>query len=194
MSEYGLEGRHRLSRKSTDCKNINLWHSANGTATEEEVAELIAAFVRGLQPELVVETGAYVGYTSRMIGEALQKNGHGQLVAIENSLKHFRLMRSRCRGLPVQPVYGSSLEWVPPENWVTPIEFAFFDTNYPTRKSEFDHFRPYMNKYTIICWHDSGWHFENPIREHIEELAKLGNIQPLFLPTPRGVCFARVLE
>jgi len=155
------------------------------------VAELIAGFVRALQPELVVETGAYRGYTTEMIGTALKRNGHGRIVAIEKDLKSFRLMRRKCRGLPVQMEHGSSLDWLPKDG--EEIEFAFFDTNFPFRHQEFEHFRPYFNKWTVVCWHDSGWHFENPIRASIEQLAKEGIVQPIFLPTPRGVCFARVI-
>ena len=142
---------------------------------------------------LLVETGAYRGYTSGLIGLALQQNGHGRLVAIEQELRQFRLLRKRCRQLPVEPVHGSSLDWVPPNN--ERIEFAFFDTNFETRVHEFGHYWPYMNEYTVICWHDSGLHHgRKAIRPGIENLANGGIIQPLYLPTPRGVCFARLLR
>ncbi len=187
-----LEGRHELSQRSTDCKDINLWHSVDGGATEYEVALLIGAFIRALQPELVVETGAYHGDTSVVIGEALRENGHGKLVAIEKQTSRFRAVRRRCKGLPVEVVHGSSLDWVPEEG--QKIEFAFFDTDFRARHQDFDHYWPYMSKYTVICWHDSGWHFRRPIRPRIEKFASDGIVQPIFLPTPRGVCFARLMR
>lgn len=181
-----------MSRKNPDCRDPSLWHSINGTTTEVEVSELIAAFVRALQPELVVETGAYIGTTSEMIGRALQRNGHGRLVTTETDVRCFRKARSRCRGLPVQVLHKSSLEWCPPGD--EPIDFMFFDSNFGSRMKEYDWYEQYFTPYTVLCWHDSGTHFKRPIRNLIEELVRLRDIQPIFLPTPRGVCFARVLH
>jgi len=185
------EHRFRLSRRNRDCRDPSLWHSLNGTSTEIEVSELVAGFVVGLQPELVVETGSYRGQTSQMIGEALQRNGHGQLVTIESDRRFARRTKECCNGLPVEVVHGKTTNWTPASN--TPIDFAFLDSNFESRLLEFDHLYEYMNSMTVVCWHDSGT--QHPVREHVIELAHQGKIsQPLFLPTPRGVCFARAVK
>ena len=182
------EGRFWQSRGNLDCRDPNLWHSTNGTATEIEVSELVAAFVRGLQPEVVVETGSYRGQTSALIGKALQANGHGTLYTIQNHLRPFRWARKQCRNLPVVCIHSSSLDWLPSSQ----IDFVFFDSNFESRLLEFDHFYPHMNSKTIVCWHDSAPH--HPVAKHVLELCNHGKISPpLLLPTPRGVCFARVL-
>lgn len=190
--ELGLESRWPTSRDNPDCRDASLWHSLNATTTEVEVSELIASFVRALQPELVVETGSYIGTTSEMIGKALQRNGHGRLVTLETDVRCFRKARRRCRGLPVQVLHKSSLEWFP-ENDQT-IDFMLFDTHFKSREKEYDWYQDFFGKYTVLCWHDSGPHFKRPIRGLIEQLTDMGDIQPIFLPTPRGVCFARVLR
>ncbi len=44
-----------------DCPRPDWWHARDAQATEDEVIELVAGFVRALQPELVLETGTYLG-------------------------------------------------------------------------------------------------------------------------------------
>lgn len=186
------ESQNTQSLGNPDCKDCGLWHSHDDAAIEIEVAELISAFVRALQPDLVIETGCYRGHTTKLIGRALQRNGHGRLVAIDNERKRVRITRRRCVGLPVQVHWGNSLDWLPQKEET--IEFALFDTPFEHRRREFEHLHPYCNKWTVVCWHDTGLHFPDPLRPDIEDMAKQGYIQPLFLPTPRGICFARVLK
>ena len=164
------------------CPHPELWHAHDGMATEVEVLELVAAFVRATQPELVVETGTHRGFGAEAIGDALYRNGHGRLVTLELDPVLVAEARERVTGLPVEVVQGSSFDFVP----LAPIDFAWFDSEPEIRAAEFVAFRPHMHSRSVVGFHDT-----HPRHLYRPQLDSLG-IQLLDLPTPRGVTFGRV--
>jgi len=84
-------------------------------------------------------------------------------------------------------VRTESLAYVPDG----PVDFAWFDSLLDLRAREFIHFRSWMHAGTVVGFHDTGP--QHPLRPDVENLAGLGMLAPVFLPTPRGVCFGRVL-
>lgn len=171
------------------CPNPQYWHSMDGQSTELEVSQLVAAFVRALQPEFVVETGTAFGQTAELIGIALRDNKHGKLVTLEMDESLVEVAKKRCSGLPVDVTQINSLDWTPSQ----PIDFAWFDSELHVRHSEFLLYYPYFTDRTIVGFHDTGP--QHPIKELIEEkLVRPGLIKPIYLPTPRGVCFAQVIK
>lgn len=52
-------------------------------AVELEVGELLSAMVRATKPEIVVETGTFLGFSSLMIASALKRNERGHLYTID---------------------------------------------------------------------------------------------------------------
>lgn len=175
----------RFTKSSDYCPHPEYWHSADCEATEAEVIELVAAFIRGLQPELVVETGTYNGVMARAIGKALRKNGHGRLVTFEIDPKLHRAARRRCWGLPVELRLQSSLEWMPDRK----IDFCWLDSGLETRIPEFNRYYPFL-KGSIIGIHDTAPHHQ--VRSRIESGGILDRLSPIWLPTPRGVMLAQV--
>lgn len=59
------------------CAKPELWHAPDGESSEFEVLELCAAFIRALQPEVVVETGSALGFGGAMMGAALKEPPDG---------------------------------------------------------------------------------------------------------------------
>lgn len=170
---------------SEHCPNPQHWTARDGMGTEEEVIELVAAFVRAIQPELVVETGTYLGFASKAIGEALKKNGHGKLITLEIDTECADKASELCKDLPVEVICTSSLNWLPPQH----IDFAWFDSEGPLRPKEFLHYYPFL-KGSTVGFHDTAPH--HPTRSYIE--AEISDkISPIYLKTPRGVCFAEVI-
>jgi hypothetical protein len=47
-----------------------------------------------------------------------------------------------------------------------------------------------MHDRTVVGFHDTGP--QHPVRELLHPLEDEGLLAPIYLPTPRGVCFARV--
>jgi len=182
------EPESRFTQPREDCPHPEYWTSTDGDSTECEVTELVGAFVRALQPEFCVETGAAWGNTTHAIAEALLRNGHGRLESLEIEPDRIAHVEQRCEGLPVEVVGLSSLEYVPP----LPVDFAWFDSLCDYRHIEFRRYLAMMHSRTVVGFHDTGPH--HAVRAFIEPLVTEGLLAPLlYLPTPRGVAFARVL-
>lgn len=175
-----------FSPPSDFCPHPEYWHAHDGMATEVEVLELVAAFVRALQPELVVETGTHRGFGAEAIGRALQANGHGLLYTFEVDEALAIEARNRCAGLPVAVFLAPALSLAT----LVPgsvIDFAWFDSDTDQRTAEFLAYRPFMHSRTLVGFHDT-----HPRHMYRPQLDSLG-IQLLDLPTPRGVTFGRIV-
>jgi len=169
------------------CPHPEFWHALDVQSAEVEVCLLVAGLVRGLQPDLVVETGTAHGLMASHIGAALLANGHGWLETTEIEDDLVAEARERCDGLPVTVIHGSSLDYQPS----LPIDFAWFDSLVGLRVPEFMRYRSAMHAGTLVGFHDTGP--QHSLRPHLETLAATGQIQPIFLPTPRGLCLATLL-
>lgn len=174
-----------FTKAHSECLRPGLWTATDAQSTEIEVTELVGAFIRATQPEYVVETGTFHGNTALAIGEALVRNGHGHLDTIEIDRDRARIAAKRCEHLPVHVICGSSAGFDPSE----PIGFAWFDSLLDLRVPEFERFYPHMAPGCVVGFHDTGPHMGN-LGSQIRSLAQ---IRPMFLHTPRGVCFAEVM-
>lgn len=182
-----VETEDRFTAPSVECPDPRYWHSHDDASTEVEVAELVAAFVRALQPEIAVETGSSFGYTAELIGAALALNGHGHLYTTDTDPQMVKLSRNRCVGLPVTVVHSPSLEFAPPG----PVGFAWLDSEPRYRIDEAHMLRPYFAPGAFIGIHDTAPHHN--FRPAVEALCVEGWLRPIYLPTPRGVMFAEVV-
>ena len=168
------------------CATPELWHAADGESSEFEVLELCAAFIRALQPEVVVETGSAFGFGAAMMGAALQANGRGRLYSLEIDLARYEQARERCKRLPVNVVYADSMTWEPPHG----IGFAFFDSRPQLRADEFRRYRPFMVPGAIVAFHDVAPH--HTIWPSVRQLEREGLLKALRLRTPRGIAICQI--
>jgi hypothetical protein len=181
----GSEGRWTEPR--VDCPHPERWHADDAESTELEVTELVSAFVRALRPDYCIETGTAWGQTAAHVGLVLRHAGNGRLDTLEPDPERWAYATARCAGLPVTVHRAESLTFHPS----SPVDFAWFDSLCELRVPEFRAYHPWMHTSTVVGFHDTGPH--KPMREHIDQLAAEGLIAPIYLPTPRGVCFARVV-
>lgn len=170
------------------CPHLDRWHALDWEATEFEVSELVAGFVRALQPDYVIETGTASAQTTYLIGRALRKNGHGRLVSLEIDPACVRAGQHMCRRLPVEVRCQSSMEFTPGE----PIDFAWFDSLLDLRVPEFRRYLPHMHARTIVGFHDTAHQNASELREGLASLIDEGLLRMIELTTPRGVAFAQV--
>jgi predicted O-methyltransferase YrrM len=166
------------------CQNTQYWHAEDDQATEVEVIELVAAFVRALQPEVVVEAGTWTGQATVAMGKALARSKHGRLYAVELDPDLAEEARRACRGLPVQVLTGDSLTWEPPSG----IGFAWVDGG-RQRGQEVNHLLDHMLPGAVVGIHDTGPIQTPGLRDWLEAQPRL---QSITLRTPRGVSFATV--
>src|SRR3990172_4705889 len=66
-----------------ECPQPGRWSAPDGVATETDVSALLGALVRALKPDLVVETGSYLGHTTEAIGRALAAEARGGPICFE---------------------------------------------------------------------------------------------------------------
>lgn len=192
MKSHSRDGVNQITESAftaphPDCPFPWHWHAIDDQSTEIEVTALVSAMVGALQPEYVIETGTCLGCTARAIGEVLRDNGHGTLSTLETDPDRAAIARERCRGLPVTVHVVSSLAFTPERR----IDFAFFDSLARLRAQEFVRYLPWMHERTVVGFHDTGPH--HPVREYLRPLEERGVlVSSLYLPTPRGIMFARV--
>jgi predicted O-methyltransferase YrrM len=164
-----------------------MWNAEDVETTEVEVAELVAAFVRAIQPEIVLETGCWHGFTTVAIAQALAKNGHGGLVSIEHDGEVADIARRRCAGFSNTTILVcDSLTYTPHGS----VQFAWLDSSLGIREAEFRKYYPFLTG--IVGFHDTGRH-HGVVREQVERLASEALLRPAFLNTPRGCAFCEVL-
>jgi Methyltransferase domain len=178
----------RWTPPSEWCEYPNRWHSDTSDATEWEVTELVAAFVRALQPDLVVETGTNTGQTAFAIGTALVRNGHGRLDTLEPDGDLWAEAKAQCNGLPVNCILGSSLDYIPPVR--TPIGFGWFDSLPNLRHQEILRFLPDFAPGAIIGIHDTGP--QHVVWGTLQPLIQGGHLTAMNLHTPRGSVLSRL--
>jgi hypothetical protein len=183
-----LESRYTDPRG--DCPHPERWHSSDWDSTEHEVTDLVAAFVKALRPDIVVETGSAFGQTAHAIGVVLHEAGVGELHTVEIASDRAQLTRERCADLPVKVHEADSLAWTPPDG----IGFAWFDSLLPLRVPEYEAYYDHFTKGAIVGFHDVGTHYDRyGLWAAIEGLEEQGKLLPIRLRTPRGVVFAEVV-
>jgi SAM-dependent methyltransferase len=170
-----------------DCPDTQFWTAEDRESSEVEVAELVAGFVRAIQPELVLETGCWRGLTTFAIAQALAKNGHGRLVSIDRDGAVAAVARDRCAVFQnLEVLICDSLSYMPD----APVQLAWLDSSLGIREAEFRRYYPFLSG--IVGFHDTGRHHAI-VREQVERLAHEGLLRPIFLNTPRGCAFCEVL-
>lgn len=170
------------------CPNPGWWSADDDQATEREVTELVAAFVRALQPELVVETGSYTGQTSEAIAQALVWNCHGHLVTVEIDPERAQQVSDALAGMPATVICAAAGDVL--ASWLrdsgVPVGFAWLDSGPKSRRGELASLLPYLDDGAVIGVHDT--RPGRPIAGVLDRDA----FDVLTLRTPRGVSFAQV--
>ncbi len=175
-----------------ECPEPGRWSAPDEWATESDVSRLIGDLVRALKPDYVVETGSYVGYTSREIGLALRELGRGHLLSIEIAHAKAEQARSRTFGLPVTIVTNRAAHVEPSH----PIDLLFVDSGWADRMVEVRHFQSWASPRCVIVAHDSAVTEAYPgvpgFYADMQAAVDDGIVLPwLKLPTPRGVALTR---
>jgi predicted O-methyltransferase YrrM len=102
-----------------------VWQYDGTKGTEGEVSEFIASLVHAVKPDVVVETGAFLGHTTHVIAAALELNGRGHLHTVENDSEMIEQLRPQ---LPQRVTLheADSSEWC--ERFEGPVDVAFVDS------------------------------------------------------------------
>ncbi len=177
-------------RATPECPHPERWHMYDSMTAEVEVLEFLRALVTTLKPELVVETGTFLGVSTLWIAEALKHNGFGKVVTCEYDPVVFAKAREK--------IDASGLaDWIEYHNTSSlelsvqgKIDLLFSDSDMSVREAEVRRFLPQMNPHGLILMHDASSHLK-VVREAALKLQSEGLISAVFLGTPRGLVIAQ---
>src|SRR5215472_2785949 len=180
-------------RATPECPHPERWSMYDSMTAEVEVLEFLRTLVTTTKPELVVETGAFLGVSTLWIAEALRMNGFGRIVSCEYDPRVFATTREKIEASELRDLIDlrnqSSLEMKVDGT----IDLFFSDSDMPIREQEVRRYLPQISPYGVILMHDASSHLKQ-VREAALKLEREGLISVVMLPTPRGLVVAQKRE
>lgn len=180
-------------RPTPECPHPERWSMYDSMTAEAEVLEFLRTLVTTVKPELVVETGAFLGVSTLWIAEGLKSNGFGKIISCELDPIVFAKAKEK--------IDNSGLrKWIELRNESSlemkidgRIDILFSDSDMPIREPEVKRFLPQINPQGLILMHDASSHLK-VVREAALKMEAEGLLSVLLLPTPRGLVLAQKRE
>jgi predicted O-methyltransferase YrrM len=177
-------------RATPECPRPERWHMYDSMTAEAEVLEFLRTLITTIKPELVVETGSFLGVSTLWIAEGLKANGFGKIISCEFDPVVFASAKEK--------VAASGLsEWIELRNESSlemhvegAIDLFFSDSDMPIREQEVKRFLPQIRSTGVILIHDASSHLK-VVRDAAFKLESEGLLSCVFLPTPRGLVIAQ---
>jgi predicted O-methyltransferase YrrM len=189
-TQRGLAEQPESKSPTPECPHPERWRMYDAMTAEVEVLEFLKTLVTTLKPNLVVETGTFMGVSTLWIAEGLKKNGFGRVITCEFDPKTHAAAKRRFdeSGLSewIDCRLGSSLDLQIDGT----IDILFSDSDLDLREKEVRRFLPQINPNGVILMHDASSHLK-VVREAAQRLEQEGLISVLLLPTPRGLVIAQ---
>lgn len=180
-------------RATPECPHPERWHMYDSMTAEAEVLEFLRSLVTTLKPELIVETGSFLGVSTLWMAEGMRANGFGKIISCEFDPVVFTRAQEKiaASGLAgfIELRNESSLEMTVQGE----IDILFSDSDMPIRAAEVKRFLPQMRSTGLILMHDASSHLKT-VRDAAFALENEGLISCIFLPTPRGLVLAQKRE
>ena len=180
-------------RATPECPHPERWSMYDSMTAEAEVLEFLRTLITTVKPELVVETGSFLGVSTLWIAEGLKANGFGKIVSCEFDPVVFQKAKEK--------VAASGLaEWIELRNESSlemqvdgTIDLFFSDSDMPIREQEVKRFLPQVRPTGLILMHDASSHLK-VVRDAAFRMEAEGLLSCVFLPTPRGLVVAQKRE
>ena len=180
-------------RATPECPHPERWSMIDSMTAEVEVLEFLATLVTTIKPELVVETGSFLGVSTEWIARGLKRNGFGRVISCEWDAVVYEKARSRFEQSELRPWMElrneSSLEMKVEGT----IDILFSDSDMPIRAAEVKRYLPQIRSTGLILMHDASSHLK-VVRDAAFALEAEGLVSCIFLPTPRGLVLAQKRE
>jgi predicted O-methyltransferase YrrM len=173
-----------------ECPHPERWKMVDSQTSELEVLDFLKSMVMTVKPDLIVETGTFIGYSAIKMAEGLKANGFGRIITIEYDPAIFAKAKER--------IDSSGLaDWIEYRNASSletqidgAIDIFFSDSHLPIREDEIRRFLPQINPQGLILVHDASSHF-GIVRDAVLRLEAEGLISTVLLSTPRGMVVAQ---
>jgi predicted O-methyltransferase YrrM len=176
-----------------ECPYPDRWHMLDSQSAEAEILDFLKSFIVTVKPELVLETGTFIGHSSMKMAEGMRENGFGKIVTIEYDPVVFAKAK--------QNIDASGLgEWIEYRNASSldtvvegTIDILFSDSDLNIRESEIRRFLPQIKPRGLVLVHDASSTFK-VVREAVLRLEQEGLLSVVLLSTPRGMVIAQKRE
>jgi predicted O-methyltransferase YrrM len=180
-------------RATPECPHPDRWRMYDSMTAEAEVLEFLRTLVTTLKPNLIVETGSFLGVSTVWMAEGLRENGFGRIVSCELDPVVFAKAQEK--------IAASGLsEWIDLQNVSSfdlkstgQIDLFFSDSDLDVREKEVRQYLPRISPNGLILMHDASSH-PGTVREAALRLEAEGLISVVLLPTPRGLAIAQKRE
>jgi predicted O-methyltransferase YrrM len=180
-------------RATPECPHPERWHMYDSMTAEAEVLEFLRTLVTTLKPELIVETGSFLGVSTLWMAEGMRSNGFGKIISCEFDPVVFAKAQEKIAasglGQFIELRNESSLEMKVEGT----IDIFFSDSDMPIREAEVKRFLPQIRPTGLILMHDASSHLKT-VRDAAFSLEAEGLVSCIFLPTPRGLVLAQKRE
>ena len=191
--EHGNDPKPEYHRPTPECPHPERWRMFDSMTAEVEVLEFLRSIVTTVKPNLVVETGTFLGVSTVYMAEGMKQNGFGKIITCEPDPDVFAKAKQKIEssgfGKFVECRRESSLE----TKISGTIDLLFCDSMPELREPEVRRFLPQVNPNGLILLHDSSSHLKT-VRDAAMRLEQEGLISAVFLPTPRGLVVAQKRE
>jgi predicted O-methyltransferase YrrM len=193
VAEQGGFVQAEYTPATPECPHPERWSMLDSKSSEVEVIEFLKSLVMTVKPQLIVETGTFLAYSTLKMAEGLKANGFGRIITIEYDPAIFAKAKERidASGLGSWIEYRneSSLE----ARIDGTIEILFSDSLMAIREQEIRRFLPQIDPRGLILVHDASSYFQ-VVRESALRLEQEGLLSVVLLPTPRGLAIAQKRE
>jgi hypothetical protein len=170
------------------------YHMFNTGGVEIEVGEFLYGLVRLIKPNIILETGTYVGIATSYMALALKQNQKGKIITIEAHQTSFDASRMVFQALNIQDYIESIIGRVEDFNFTDQADMLFLDTEPNTRFKELERFWGNLLPGAIIGIHDlkkdmgqeSGLDWGEP-SGRIKQLIVNHELQSIHFDNPRGL-------
>jgi predicted O-methyltransferase YrrM len=180
-------------RATPECPHPERWHMYDSMTAEAEVLEFLRTLVTTLKPELIVETGSFLGVSTLWMAEGMRSNGFGKIISCEFDPVVFAKAQEKIAASDLAQFIElrneSSLEM----HVEGTIDILFSDSDMPIREAEVKRYLPQIRSTGLILMHDASSHLKI-VRDAAFSLEAEGLVSCIFLPTPRGLVLAQKRE
>lgn len=190
LVEEGESIQQEYATPTPECPNPTEWRMMDSQTTELEVLDFLKVLVTTLKPELILETGTFLGYGTIKLAEGARANGFGRVITIEYDPVIYAKARERIEAAGLG-------DWVECRNESSldtridgAIDFYFSDSALAIREQEIRRLLPQVGAHGLIAIHDASSQFK-VVREAALRMEQEGLLSVVLLSTPRGLVLAQ---
>ena len=193
VEQHGAAPRPEYHRATPECPHPERWSMFDTMTAEVEVLDFLKCLMTTVKPNLVVETGTFLGVSTVYIAEGLKQNGFGKIITCEPDAEVFARAKEKIDASGLKKWIDYRRESSLNIKVSGTIDVLFCDSLPELREPEVRYFLPQINPNGLILMHDSSSHLKT-VRESALRLESEGLISVVLLPTPRGLVIGQKRE